>query len=88
MPTKGRKRKFDNDKWIRDHFEKIIHQYGRKFPYVLVAGGRVFPVGPRDDIRELEAKLEGRFGRVTGLPIPKPKDFHAILSFVRITFRV
>jgi hypothetical protein len=69
----------DNDKWISDHFEEIVDKYGGKYPYILVAQGKIFPIKAQDDIAKIEAKITRLFGKPVGMPVPKPEDIFSIL---------
>ena len=74
---------FDNDAWVKDHFEMIVDKYGGKYPYILVTRGKVFPVRRKDDVLKIEEKIRRKYGRsslILGMPVPKPRDFLSILS--------
>ena len=69
----------DNDTWIKDHFEEIVDKYGGKYPYILVAQGKIFPIKAQDDIAKIEARITKLFGKPIGMPVPKPEDIFSIL---------
>ena len=79
----AKKNKADNDKWIREHFEMIVDKYGGKYPYILVAGGKIFPIKARDPIAKIEREITRKYGKPTGMPVPKPKDFSSILFLIQ-----
>ena len=70
----------DNDAWIAAHFEEIVDKYGGKYPYILVAKGKVFPIKPGDDIAKIEKRIARKVGKpIVGMPVPQPQDFFSIL---------
>ena len=71
---------FDNDAWLKKNFGKIVDRFGRKYPYVLVAGNRVFPVKSAKELPRLEKKLRTKYGSTLGMPLPHPHDFLSILE--------
>jgi hypothetical protein len=75
--------KIDNDVWIRKHFKMIVDKYGGRYPYILVAGGRVFPIKAGDDIAKIEKDITRKYGKPVGMPVPQPQDFSSILFLIR-----
>ena len=74
------RRGWDNDAWLRKNFEKIVDRFGGKYPYVLVAGRRAFPVKSAEELPELEKKLRRKYGPTIGMPVPHPRDFLSVLT--------
>ena len=73
------KNKIDSDTWINKHFEEIVDKYGGKYPYVLVASGKIFPIKAGEDIAKTEAMITRKYGKPVGMPVPQPRDFFSIL---------
>ncbi len=69
---KLRRKRINDDVWIREHFEELVDKYGGK--YIIVAGGEVFVDG---DVSQLEAKARLKHPDVIpiGMPVPRPQDF-------------
>jgi len=65
----------DNDVWIREHFEAIVDKYGGKYPYILVAAGKIFPINAGDDIVKIEREITKKYGKPIGMPVPQPLFF-------------
>ena len=76
--SKGRKsaRRVDNAEWIRRHLGELVDKHPGK--YAIVASGEAF-VGYDPVALEEEARKKHPKARVTGLPIPRPKDFQCAL---------
>ena len=72
-------KRVDNDAWIRKHFKTIVDKYGGRVPYILVAGGKIFPIKYSDDIKRIEKEITRKYGKPVGMPVPQPQDFSAIL---------
>ena len=72
--------KVDNDAWITAHFEEIVDKYGGKYPYILVANMKIFPIKMGDDIAKIEKRITRKYGKPVGMPVPSPQDFFSILS--------
>jgi len=77
-PMEKRKKK-NNERWLRDHFGLIVDRFGGRYPYVFVAGGRVFPVRRGQKVSQVEKRIREQYGETLGMPVPRPRDFHSIL---------
>ena len=77
-PKNGKR--FDHDKWLTKHFEKIVDKYAGR--YILVADGKILYTDKDGSPREIAEKAKAGFPDATllFLRVPRPKDFLCALN--------
>jgi hypothetical protein len=77
-PKNGKR--FDSDKWLTKHFEKLVDKYAGR--YILVVDGAVLYTDKDGSPREIADKAKSRFPHSVPmfLRIPRPKDFLCALN--------
>ena len=76
MSSRKHSKKVSNPEWIRRHLGELVDNHSGK--YAIVADGEAF-VGYDPVVLEEEARKKHPKAKITGLPIPRPKDFQCAL---------
>ena len=72
-------KKFDADKWLKNHLEQLVDKYAGE--YILVADGLIYRGGSPNQLRE-KAKAEHPEAVILGMRVPQPQDFLCALSIL------
>lgn len=67
-----KKKKFNADKWLKDHLEELVNKFAGE--YIVVADGKIYRGKSPGRLRD-EAKSANPHAIILGVKVPRPQDF-------------